>query len=252
MKPNPAFGGLRKILILLVSAIVTAICLASAYLLLAPAEWPLFRPRYEVLKFFGMRGYSIGNEAMDVRHPLFVEALAGDIANGSSSEAGWACFMSQAIFMRGNLNGDAIILERLTGPIVDLLHRETNSLVRCYALGVVNKSDQLAHLARKPVLESLESTHLWESLCAAHIVIFRLREDSRAKPLIDRLLDSKRDFEVREALKVVSLLPDLALYQDKIEELQSSSNRSITYEMFQIQRRVDMEAERSNKVKDGR
>jgi hypothetical protein len=235
----------------LATAVVAGGFAAFAYTLLAPPEWPLFRARYETLKFLSVRGYDIANGAIDVRHPLVVEAVAGDIANGSSLEAGWACSMSQAMFMRGDSRGDAVILEQLANPIVQLLNRETNGWVRCLALGVVAKSDELARLARRQVLESLNSSHFWEAFTAAQIAIFRLREESLAKPFIDRLLNSDRDFELQEGLRMVSVMPDLSPYRQKIEMLQASSNPAISHENFQIKSRLNAEAEWFRRTNSG-
>jgi len=251
MKPFRHWSSRRKLLAWLVSTLVAGLCVAVAAIFLAPPEWPLFRVRYQALKFLSMKGYDIANDAINVRHPLFVEALVAEIAYGSSLEAGWGCSMSQTMFMRGSSSGDAAILKQLEGPIIQLLERETNSLVRCLALGVVAKSDELARVARKQVLESLNSSHLWEAIAAVQVVVFQLREESLARPLINRLLDSDQDMDLQEGLSLVSVMPDLSAYRERVQVLQGSTNPAIRYQNYQIKRRLDSEAEWFRKTNAG-
>ncbi len=252
MKQHRPVGIRRRILTWLLATLAFGVGVPAAYTILAPARWPLFTSRYRILKFCSMNGYEFPFHCMELRHPLYVEAIADDIGFGTSMEALWACGMGQAMFMRSDFLDDAEILARLETRVVQLLERETNPFVRSGALGLVGKSNILAQRARWEVVKSLKSSHLLEAYSAAQVAVYRLHEEGLARPLITRLLESDQDHEIRRGLRLVGTIPDLSPYKAKLEELQLSTNPAIWRSNFEIKRRFDMEAESRGRTASGR
>lgn len=231
---------------------VFGVAVPTTYTIQAPPTWPLFMTRYRVLQFFSMEGFDFPFYSMQLRHPMYVQAIANDIALGTSSESTWACGMGQAMFMRSDFMEDSEIFARLGGPVAQLLERETNTLVRISALGLVGKSDVLARQVRGEVVKSLSSGHLMEAYSAAQIAVYRLQEEGLARPLITSLLESDQDDETRLGLRFVGTMTDISPYKAKLEKLQSSTNGALQRANFEIKRRLDMEAESLGRTASGR
>jgi hypothetical protein len=208
--------------------------------------------RYRVLQFLSMNGFDFPFYSMQLRHPLYVQALANDISLGTSSEAIWACGMGQAIFMRSDFMEDSEIFARLGSPVAQLLERETNTLVRIGALGLVGKSDVLARRVRGEVVRSLNSGNLMEAYSAAQIAVYRLQEEGLARPLITSLLESDQEHKTRLGLRFVGTMADISPYKEQLEKLQSSTNAALQRNNFEIKRRLDMEAESRGRTASGR
>lgn len=250
MKPLRPIRLDRRSLTWLLVCLVFGVGVPAAYTLLAPARWPLFTSRYRILKFWSMNGYEFPFYSMELRHPLYVEAIANDIGFGTREEALWACDMGQAMFMRSDFLDDAEILARLETPVVQLLERETDPLVRAGALGLVGKSDKLAQRVRGEVVQSLKSGHLLEAYSAAQVAAYRMQEESLARPLITSLLESDQDYKIRLGLRFVGTIPDLSPYKARLEKLQLSTNPALWRSNFEIKRRLDMETESHRESED--
>ncbi len=225
--------------------------ISIAFILLSPPEWPLFGIRYRTLRLMRMNGFEVSQHAGECRHPRYVDAIAHDIAGGSAAEALLAFDMVHTMFMRQGFMEDSEIVARLEPPVLLRLERETNSIVRCSALGVLYRSCKLASRAQEQVVKSLDSSDLREATAAARVAVHCLQQEVLARALIERLLDSNRDEEIQAGLTLLGGMPDLSAYMARIERLQTSNNPALRRHKFEMRRRLELEEKWRRKTNSG-